>query len=139
MFYFSYHSRPCLRPGSLEEQDLIAQARIANGVCDITGFLYREGDLLLQYLEGPRAELIELRNRISVDSRHNAVVILGQGLTSRRFFTGWPLGFCTAAVGTFGRFLGDAWGKTSLTEATAQDARLFLDGMCQRFDLGLAS
>ena len=75
-------------------QDILKQSRANNEAQGITGVLsvYESGDTFLQVLEGGRAQVNALYQKISRDPRHQDVVILHHEDISERRFSAWRMG-----------------------------------------------
>ena len=58
----------------------------------MTGVLCFSGDIFLQVLEGGRAAVNRLYNRIVADSRHTQVELLRYEEIGERRFAGWSMG-----------------------------------------------
>lgn len=59
----------------------------------LTGLLIVGGRRFLQVLEGPSPALTETYDRISVDTRHFAIVQLTRSSVNERSFPEWAMGF----------------------------------------------
>ena len=70
---------------------ILVDARRCNARDAITGALICRGDLYLQWLEGPAAEVEACFNRIAGDSRHQNVRRLMHGPAPGRLFEGWAM------------------------------------------------
>lgn len=79
-----------------EVNALLAQARLNNGLRDMTGMLVFDSRCFLQALEGDRTLLSRLYNRMVVDPRHTSLVILGMEPIERRVFAQWQMGYAAA-------------------------------------------
>jgi hypothetical protein len=73
-------------------EPILVQARRNNPELGITGVLCHGGDLFLQVLEGGRAAVNTLYNRIVCDRRHQAVTLLHYEEILERRFSGWTMG-----------------------------------------------
>jgi Sensors of blue-light using FAD len=71
---------------------ILQQSRQNNPDQGITGILCYSGDIYLQVLEGGRATVNSLYNKISKDPRHTDVVILDYEEVSERCFASWTMG-----------------------------------------------
>lgn len=139
MQYLIYRSTALIGRDSPENRSILVSSLRNNAAFDLTGYLHREDNTFLQYLEGPTEALNTIFARIRRDPRHSNVEVMGTGALDIRRFGGWRMAFGDDHVASFHHFLRDAWGKTRLQDATAQEAMLFMFGACQRLDLGLAS
>jgi len=57
----------------------------------VSGVLFAENSLLLQWLEGPAEDVCALMSRISTDPRHKDVAVLSAGWLSARRYPAWPM------------------------------------------------
>ncbi|HQU70710.1 MAG TPA: BLUF domain-containing protein [Calditrichia bacterium] len=57
----------------------------------ITGYLCYTGELFLQYLEGPEAEVAGLMERIEDDPRHRVIEVVKLGNIGQRTFPDWSM------------------------------------------------
>lgn len=90
-----YHSNACLPVFSPDHLALIRTASAVNKQLAVTGFLVREDDVFLQVLEGAKADVMGLYDRIRKDRRHRNVVTLYQGYERGRDFPDWDMGYTT--------------------------------------------
>ena len=58
----------------------------------VTGVLCFSGEAFLQVLEGGRAQVNKLYNRIAQDPRHRDVTLLSYDEIAERSFAGWSMG-----------------------------------------------
>ena len=86
----AYISEALGRPALSDLEELADSASRHNAAAGITGFLLYRSDLFVQYLEGPRAEVSALYDRLLVDPRHKIVRRLDVAVTNRRF-PSWEL------------------------------------------------
>ncbi len=138
MEFLVYRSRALVAPESAEGEAILSTSVRNNARYGLTGFLHHEPSLFIQYIEGPSESLARLWARIAVDTRHKEAKIIGKGLISHRFFDDWRMGYSHCDVACFLDFLGDAAGKTLLSQASVRETVWFLRGACQRTDLGLS-
>lgn len=71
---------------------ILASSRRNNPDAGITGILCHSGDTFLQVLEGGRAPVNALYNRITQDPRHHDVTLLHYQEVTERRFAGWTMG-----------------------------------------------
>lgn len=103
--FVMYQSR-ALVPNTAHEHNLILEAcNRRNKTQALTGFLHRESDLFLQYLEGPEDQLNETLARISKDERHTNVQVLHKGALDQRHFPDWQMGFVDSSQLTLASLL----------------------------------
>lgn len=80
---------------ALDQEELVAilkKSRAHNQAQGITGVLcYSEG-IFLQVLEGGRAAVNKLYNRIATDPRHHEIELLRYEEIGERRFAGWSMG-----------------------------------------------
>lgn len=63
-----------------------------NPAVGVTGVLCFSGNIFLQVIEGGRAQVSKLYNRIAQDPRHTDVVLLSYDEIEQRSFVGWSMG-----------------------------------------------
>ncbi len=89
LLYFSRLSERC----TLHEIDnILVAAHIYNPAKEITGFLCHSDTYFFQVLEGARAEVNHLYNKIIADPRHEAPQIMAFNEISDRTFADWHMG-----------------------------------------------
>ncbi|MCT8159497.1 BLUF domain-containing protein [Pseudoruegeria sp. SHC-113] len=93
MHYTIYTSHALIPASAADHNDILAACRRNNIKEGVTGFLHREGDHFLQYLEGSEAALETVLARISADPRHEAITVLAQGKLASRHLPDWQMGF----------------------------------------------
>lgn len=87
-----YCSRAAVGVDQEELAGILRQSRIDNAACGITGMLcYSEG-LFIQVLEGGRATVNAVYNRIAADTRHTDVTLLVYEEVSERRYSSWTMG-----------------------------------------------
>jgi hypothetical protein len=89
LMYASRAAKP-LDPEELTH--ILRYARNANPKVGVTGVLCSTGDLFIQVLEGGRAAVNRLYNRIATDARHTEVTLLAYEEIAERRFAGWSMG-----------------------------------------------
>jgi hypothetical protein len=73
-------------------QAILKKSTTNNPGVGITGVLCFSGEIFLQVLEGGRAQVSTLYNRIAQDPRHRDVVLLNYEEIEERSFAGWAMG-----------------------------------------------
>jgi len=73
-------------------QTILRQSKSNNLKHGITGVLCCSDDIYLQVLEGGRAAVNRLYNRITADPRHKDVELLSYQQINERRFGGWSMG-----------------------------------------------
>ncbi|MDP9045015.1 MAG: BLUF domain-containing protein [Pseudomonadota bacterium] len=89
LLYSSRAAEP-VRPELLVS--ILKKSNQNNPGAGITGVLCFSGDVFLQALEGGRAQVSALYNRIVADARHRDVVLLSYEDIDERAFAGWSMG-----------------------------------------------
>jgi hypothetical protein len=89
LMYASRAAKP-LDPEELVH--ILRQSRGANPKVGVTGVLCSSGELFIQVLEGGRAAVNRLYNKIIVDGRHTEVTLLSYEEIEERRFAGWAMG-----------------------------------------------
>jgi len=72
--------------------EILAQSRLHNPACGVTGILCYGAGVFLQAIEGGRMAISELYGHIQRDARHKDVVLLHYEEISERRFGGWTMG-----------------------------------------------
>ena len=71
---------------------IVRQSQQHNAAIGVTGMLCCSGNLFMQVLEGGRAVVNQLYNRILTDPRHSNVELLSYEEIGERRFAGWAMG-----------------------------------------------
>ena len=85
--------------GSMSTEDvaqILETSRHNNSKSNITGLLCFNHKYFLQCLEGSRAKVNELYQRILHDNRHGDILLLSYGEVSERHFSQWSMGYIPA-------------------------------------------
>lgn len=90
-----YASRAAESVDTEELNAILRQSRSGNHEVGITGVLCACGGVFIQVLEGGRAAVNRLYNRISRDPRHVDVTLLTYEEIGERRFGGWAMGQVT--------------------------------------------
>lgn len=91
--YTLYQSQAVIALGDTAHEEILSVCQRNNRRDALTGFLHREGDIFLQYLEGPEKEVQAALKRIKKDPRHANLEIISAGELSKRHFPDWQMGF----------------------------------------------
>jgi len=91
LFYLIYVSAATVPIDDVELRQIFESSRRKNSAVDITGMLIYRGGLFMQMLEGPRREVLRAYGRITDDSRHNNLLVVLDGTTSKRVFPHWAM------------------------------------------------
>jgi Sensors of blue-light using FAD len=89
LMYASRAAEP-VRPELLAA--ILRAATRHNGAAGVTGLLCHTDAVFLQVLEGGRAAVSALYNRIACDPRHRDVTLLSYEEIGERSFAGWSMG-----------------------------------------------
>lgn len=87
-----YASRAAKPLDGEELAQILRQSRTDNAQRGVTGLLCTSGGLFIQVLEGGRAAVNTLYNRLVADPRHTEVTLLAYEEISERRFAGWAMG-----------------------------------------------
>lgn len=71
---------------------ILKESKAKNPALGVTGVLCFSSGIFLQVLEGGRAQVNTLYNRIVSDDRHTDVVLLSYEEIEERCFAGWSMG-----------------------------------------------
>lgn len=87
-----YASRAASPVDPEELSAILRQSKTRNPEAGITGVLCWSGGHFIQVLEGGRAAINALYNRIAADPRHTDVTLLTYEEIAERRFAGWSMG-----------------------------------------------
>jgi hypothetical protein len=87
-----YASRAAATVTPDELSAILRKSKANNPALGVTGALCFSGGIFLQMLEGGRASVNVLYNRIVTDPRHTDVVLLSYEEIEERMFAGWSMG-----------------------------------------------
>ena len=93
MLQISYLSRARAPMSSAQLLELLLQSRSNNLERGITGMLLYGNGTFLQVIEGDDAAVDRLVDRISEDSRHDGIQLLGRREIQQRQYSDWSMGF----------------------------------------------
>lgn len=91
--YLIYQSKALIPDDKAEHDSILQACRINNAGNGVTGFLHREGEFFIQYLEGPRDALQRTMRKIAADPRHKDILKLDTGPLAERRLPDWQMGF----------------------------------------------
>jgi hypothetical protein len=92
----TYASRASHSVSSQLIRDVLDSSQRNNPGKGLTGILCCNANTFLQALEGPRAEVNALYNRLADDSRHKDLTILDYEQISMRRYSSWSMGWAGA-------------------------------------------
>lgn len=105
--YLIYHSHALFPAGEAALAPILSCCMRNNARDGITGLLFRDGSVLVQYLEGPTDALDALQDRLARDKRHRDMAILVRAsLAARRVDV--PMGYVDGAGTDLAQTLGAA-------------------------------
>lgn len=93
LFFLLYVSQASKTIGEQDIAELLRISRANNQPSGITGCLLYQDGYFMQMLEGERAKVLALMERVKKDPRHRDPFIVAQGNTQRREFLDWGMGF----------------------------------------------
>ncbi|EBA18246.1 hypothetical protein RSK20926_11024 [Roseobacter sp. SK209-2-6] len=91
--YTIYQSTALVPAEVAAHNEILRSCQTHNKKNDVTGFLHREGNYFIQYLEGPEEAIIETMLRIGKDPRHEDLLVLDLGPLQERRLPDWQMGF----------------------------------------------
>ncbi|MCH2077554.1 MAG: BLUF domain-containing protein [Rhodobacteraceae bacterium] len=91
--FLLYFSHALIDDDPHEHNKILQACHKRNVPIGLTGFLHREGDFFVQYLEGPEDQLNNAMQRISKDPRHTDVQVAIEGPLEARQLPDWQMGF----------------------------------------------
>lgn len=90
--YFMYISRANTALVDEDEITRIAtHAKERNQVLNVSGYLYYNGSIFLQYLEGPKDSIDALARSIRLDNRHHIQLEIVLPPSTQRIFPNWTM------------------------------------------------
>lgn len=125
--YTIYKSRALIARDSEEHDRILSACRRRNGRDDISGFLHREEDIFIQYLEGPPDKIASTLARIKSDPRHRDVEVLDTGDLKKRHLPDWQMGFVDGDQLSVSEIMGvDAQGMPDFSSISPFDLVVFM-------------
>lgn len=91
--YIAYVSRQSYILKDEDISTLLVTCRTKNMRNEITGMLIYFDGTFVQFLEGPKENIDPLFDIISKDKRHQDVILLIDGVSSKREFEDWSMAF----------------------------------------------
>jgi hypothetical protein len=103
VYVWVYKSREVAPLSEDDIASILNVSRLYNRDHDITGILlYNEGRFT-QVIEGDRDDIIALKTRISLDSRHTDIITIYEGEEENRIFSSWSMAFHAHQLGAANR------------------------------------
>ena len=93
IYFYVYASEATQPFGAEELRELLRKSRHANAALGVSGMLLYKAGCFLQLLEGPRAAIGTLVEKIGRDRRHRNVTMLARGFEDNYQFADWSMGF----------------------------------------------
>lgn len=93
IYVWLYRSRATRHLKSPEILELLNRARLNNGDLNLTGMLLFHNGCFTQVLEGDRATVTRMKDKISSDGLHGDIVTLYEGEWESRVFSSWSMAF----------------------------------------------
>jgi hypothetical protein len=103
LVYTSHASHPLSQNELIE---LLRESRNNNTSLNITGMLVYLNGKFIQVIEGRKASVLDLFNRIISDTRHRRVIKVMEGNSSTRIFKDWSMGFKSLSYDDFADITG---------------------------------
>lgn len=85
---------PELSTSDLDE--ILNRSRIRNAAAGITGILLYGGGNFMQYFEGPKSAVDDLRAKLAIDPRHHDMLVMLYDPIEQRNFPMWRMGFLSS-------------------------------------------
>lgn len=86
LWCFAYRSVRVRHMTRADVASLLREAQMRNINRNVTGLLLQIDNRFVQYLEGPKEALLDLKERIAADSRHRQFELLFEGPIRERLF-----------------------------------------------------
>src|SRR5450755_3810168 len=93
---YSSEAAPDLATPDLE--GMLAESRIRNLACGITGVLVFVDGAFLQILEGEKRDVLDLMERIERDPRHRGIKVFHEEETDERAFSSWSMAYLSPSA-----------------------------------------
>ena len=93
LYHVIYSSTATERLSQRAMLELLKISRRNNEARGLTGMLLYRNGTYMQFLEGPREEVVRLLGRLRADQRHRAFRILREGTLPERLFSEWSMAY----------------------------------------------
>lgn len=87
--YYMSSARPDLEKAEVNQ--MVAAAALKNALLNITGAIGYDGIRFAQILEGDKADVTGLMEKIRADDRHSGIVIMAEKPVDHRIYDGWGM------------------------------------------------
>ncbi|MBO9465863.1 BLUF domain-containing protein [Tropicibacter sp. R15_0] len=104
LFQTMYISRSIHPQGHLSDLEIMEIASQTNQGIGITGVLLRDKQRFLQIVEGDKAQIETLLDKIQNDQRHYDVQVLFSRKLTQRNFEDWAMAYAEIEPGVFDQF-----------------------------------
>ncbi len=133
IFYLIYVSSATDLYTNADFSDILSSSRFNNKLNNITGILlYHEGNIL-QVLEGDRETVMNLYDKIKLDSRHDNGMKMISGTSDERNFPDWLMGFKTLTGSEWDEYAGYLELDPSNLVAKLKHTNMKIDTMVNSF------
>lgn len=126
LYHALYYSRALLPDTSDSHAEILTASQANNKRDGITGFLHREDNHFIQFLEGPKTKLFDTLQRIGRDPRHTDFVMKHFGPAERRYLENWDMGFADPSQLSLDELLDTAGGKMDFGQLDPLDLVIFV-------------
>jgi hypothetical protein len=92
LVYLSTYSAARVDNGLQALRAILKSSKRNNDAARVTGYLIFDGTNFVQILEGARADVESVYERIGRDKRHHRLKVIGETTTTRRDFPTWIMG-----------------------------------------------
>jgi hypothetical protein len=113
---YSSEAAPGLAASELEE--MLMESRIRNRAHGITGMLLLVEGAFLQILEGEKADVDSLMERIQRDPRHHGIKVFYEEEVDERAFASWGMAYLTPSAAELSKWI-QLEGATSIGDVLA--------------------
>jgi hypothetical protein len=124
--YTLYQSRALIPNDAREHNIILKKCQVRNKIADLSGFLYREDNYFVQYLEGEEEAVRATLSRIKKDARHTDYSVVASGKLKERYLPDWQMGFVEQAIIPFSDMLDVTDGTFDLKIADPFDLVVFM-------------
>ena len=104
MYTLTYESKAVGKPTAAEMEELMEKSRTNNLACDITGCLVYYNGGFIQIIEGEKATVLALFEKIKLDKRHRKVHLFSECKIAQRTFNNWGMPYLIPRENTSSRF-----------------------------------
>ncbi|CUH10006.1 Sensors of blue-light using FAD [Jannaschia seosinensis] len=128
-YFWIYSSRAKTAPALATAALLFRQARCRTPDTHLTGYLHREGDIFVQYIEGSWEDVRRLRHAILADPAHRDIRVVASGRIETRRFSGWSMMYTDDSVLSFRTYQAAFGLEPDIRRASTSDLLKFMEEM----------